>query len=411
MRLTAVLVAGALVAASCDRTGPPSPDESSAPEQTPSVSSRADQIPELPPGQDFYAIPPEIPNGEPGSLVRIQTVEAPEGANGWRVLYHSQAVDGRDIVVSGLVFAPDVPAGAVQRPVVAWAHGAVGLGDVCAPSRSPQDLLAQPLLSELLARGYVIAATDYEGLGTPGGHPWLVGLSEGRSVLDSVRATGQIPEAHASEQFLAVGASQGGGAVLFAGELASSYAAELELLGVAATAPAAELDLLALAVGESQEAIAGYLVMGAFGFKAAYPDLPLQAVLAEDVIAQRDEVESMCQRQIIETFAGYSHERLLVRSPADVKSWATAITENTPGRQTTAAPVLLLHGDQDEVVPPVISQLLLQRLCSLGVQAERREYRGADHAGVLVASLEDLLNWIQARATGGTAGGAGQGCS
>lgn len=409
MRLTAVLMAGALVAASCDGTGPSSGE--SHREQGPSVLPTVAQPPELPPGQDFYVFPPEIPYGEPGRLVRIQTVDAPEGTNGWRVLYHSQAVDGRDTVVSGLVFAPDEPAGANTNPVVAWAHGTVGLGDACAPSRSPQDLLDRPLLSELLARGYVVVATDYEGLGTPGAHPWLVGISEGRSVLDGVRAAGQVAEAHAGDQFMAVGASQGGGAALFAGELASEYAAELQLLGVAAVAPAAELDLLALAVGESQKTIAGYLVMGAFGFKAAYPDLPLQAILAEDVIAQREQIESMCQRQIMETFAGYSHERLLVRSPADVQSWAAAIAENTPGRQATPAPVLLVHGDQDQVVPPMISQLLLQRLCSIGVQAERREYPGVGHGGVLAASAEDLLGWIQILSAGGTPGPAEQGCS
>lgn len=379
-------------------------------ERTPSAVATTAQPPELPPGEDLYDFPPDLPEGEPGRLIRTQTVDAPEGANGWRVLYRSQALDGRDTVVSGLVFAPDEPAGATPRPVVAWAHGSVGLGDACAPSRSPQELLDQPLLSELLSRGYVIAATDYEGLGTPGPHPWLVGLSEGRSVLDSVRAAGQIPEAHASKRFLAVGASQGGGAALFAGELAPGYAAGLELLGVVAAAPAAELDLLALLPERGREGIAGYLVMGAFGFKAAYPDLPLQAILAEDVIAQREQVELMCQRQIAESFAGYSTERLLVRSPAEIGPWATAIAENTPGRRRTPAPVLLVHGDQDQVVPPVISQLLLQRLCSLEVHAERREYPGVGHGGVLAASSGDVLSWIQARSTGETASPEGQGC-
>lgn len=408
---TAIWVAGALLTASCGRAGPPSPGGSESVEPAPSAAPTAAQLPELPPQEDLYDFPPELPDGEPGRLVRRQAVDAPEGANGWRVLYHSQTLDGRDTVVSGLVFAPDEAIGAGSRPVVAWAHGTVGLGDACAPSRSPQDLLTQPLLSELLARGYVVAATDYEGLGTPGPHPWLVGLSEGRSVLDSVRAAGQIPEAHASERFLAAGVSQGGGAALFAGELAPSYAADLELLGVIAAAPAAELDLLALLPQGGREGIAGYLVMGAFGFKAAYPDLPLQAILAEEVIAQREQVEMMCQRQIAESFAGYSTERLLVNSPAEVKPWAAVIAENTPGRHRTPAPVLLVHGAQDELVPPVISQLLLQRLCSVGVQAERREYAGVGHGGVVAASLEELLDWIHVRSTGGTASPEGQGCS
>ena len=39
--------------------------------------------------------------------------------------------------------------------------------------------------------GWVVAATDYEGLGGPGSHPMLVGVSEGRSMLDAGRARGR----------------------------------------------------------------------------------------------------------------------------------------------------------------------------------------------------------------------------
>ena len=36
-----------------------------------------------------------------------------------------------------------------------------------------------PYVHTFLDAGYVLAATDYEGLGTPGVHPLLVGESEG----------------------------------------------------------------------------------------------------------------------------------------------------------------------------------------------------------------------------------------
>ena len=170
---------------------------------SPSSSPGAIHPPQFPaPVDDFYGVPDGVPAAEPGRLVRTELLDAPGGVQGWRVLYHSTSVDGRDIVVSGLVFAPAGPA-AGPRPVVAWGHGSVGLGDSCAPSRSPGDLIGSSILSELLRRGYVVAATDYEGLGTPGSHPWLVGQSEGRGVLDSVRAARQIPEASAGNRFLA----------------------------------------------------------------------------------------------------------------------------------------------------------------------------------------------------------------
>ena len=93
----------------------------------------------------------------------------------------------------------------------------------------------------MMARGYVVVATDYPGLGTPGIHPYLIGVSEGRAVLDSVRAARELPDAGASDRFAVWGHSQGGHASLYTGELAASYAPELKLVGVAAAAPATNL--------------------------------------------------------------------------------------------------------------------------------------------------------------------------
>lgn len=368
------------------------------------------QLDEVAGTEQIYDPPGGIPPGEPGRLIAAQPLDAGPGLAGWRVLYHSRALDGRDIAVSGLVLAPANPTGIEGRPVVAWAHGSVGLGDDCAPSRNPRRLLGQALVTDLLSRGYVVTATDYEGLGTPGPHPWLVGRSEGRSVLDSVRAAAQIPGTGAGSRFVAVGASQGGGAALFAGELSGSYAEELELLGVAAAAPAAELDLLALLPEEGPEGVAGFVVMGAFGFKAAYPHLDLGAVIAGDVVAQQQKVESLCQRDIDRRFAGYSVERLLVAPPGSVPQWAEVIVDNTPGGNPTPAPVLLVHGGDDPVVPPVISQLLHRRLCLLGVAVQRRVYDGVSHVGVMEAAGGDLLAWVDALSAGEDPPAVGQAC-
>jgi pimeloyl-ACP methyl ester carboxylesterase len=247
--------------------------------------------------------------------------------------------------------------------------------------------------------GFVIAATDYEGLGTPGPHPWLVGLSEGRGVLDSVRAARRIPETGADHRFVAFGASQGGGAALFAGELAPDYAKELDLLGVVAAAPAAELDLLALPLG-NLIGVAAFVVMGAFGFQAAYPYLPLDAILSSSVISQKEELESLCQLEIERRFRGISLDEILKGAPGTVDQWANVIAKNTPGSRKTPAPVLLVHGEEDRLIPPQITELLFQRLCNLEVEAERRLYPGIGHIEVLGASSADVLKWISERKAG-----------
>ena len=99
---------------------------------------------------------------------------------------------------------------------------------------------AMPFLDE----GIIVTATDYEGLGTPGVHPYIVGESEGRGVVDIVRAARHLSFAHAGDRFVVWGHSQGGHAALFANQIAPTWAPELHLLGTEAGAPATELPLL-----------------------------------------------------------------------------------------------------------------------------------------------------------------------
>ena len=126
--------------------------------------------------------------GQPGTLVRQQAMDgAPLGAAAYRVLYQSTGLKDEPIFVSGVVVVPrgDPPPGG--RPIVAWAHPTSGITPRCAPSLAIFVFQQIQGLRELVERGYVVAATDYPGLGTPGPHPYLVGESEARAVIDVVR--------------------------------------------------------------------------------------------------------------------------------------------------------------------------------------------------------------------------------
>lgn len=103
------------------------------------------------------------------------------------MLYRSEGLHGEPIAVSGVVI---VPAGSIPpagRQIVARAHPTTGIVSECAPSLTCVFFWTIQGLRDMLQRGYVVAATDYPGLGTAGPHPYLVGISEGRAVLDSVR--------------------------------------------------------------------------------------------------------------------------------------------------------------------------------------------------------------------------------
>ena len=132
---------------------------------------------EAPAGNAFYA-PQNLPKGDPGDLIWSRPIAAPKGARAWKILYHSRSLEGRDIAVSGVVVVPTTHAPKGGRTIVSWAHGTRGIADTCAPSRRSAVASEIPGIDELIGAGYVVAATDYEGLGTPGVHPYLVGDSE-----------------------------------------------------------------------------------------------------------------------------------------------------------------------------------------------------------------------------------------
>ncbi len=187
----------------------------------------------------------EQTQGGPGTLLDQQASSgAPDGAVAYRVLYRSLGLDDRPIVVSGLVIIPRGPAPPGGRPIVAWAHPTTGVVPRCAPSEAFFRFQQIQGLRDMVEHGFIVAATDYPGLGTAGPHPYLVGVSEARAVLDAVRAARALPGAEAGTRFAVWGHSQGGQAALFTGMIAAQYAPDLQLVGVAAAAPATELGAL-----------------------------------------------------------------------------------------------------------------------------------------------------------------------
>src|SRR3990170_7730694 len=186
--------------------------------------------------------PGEIP-GKPGTIIRVWPLVGggPGNSDAFRFLYRSTGPKGEPIPVSGAIFIPSGPAPAGGRHIVAWAHPTSGVAPACAPSLYPAIAGLIWNLSDMLSEGHIVVATDYPGLGTDGIHPYLIGESAGRAVLDSVRAAKHLTKSGTSNRFAVWGHSEGGHAALFTGELAARYAPELELVGVAAAAPATYL--------------------------------------------------------------------------------------------------------------------------------------------------------------------------
>lgn len=196
----------------------------------------------------FYTAPDPIPS-ELGTVIRSEPMDIDvPGGSAQRILYVSERPDGTPAVSGAMVFIPDSPAPSEGRPVVAWQHGTLGMGDACVPSRSTNPTADMfTFLGPMMEQGWVITATDYVGLGTTGPNQYLIAQSEVRDVVNAVRAARNIPEAAAGSRYATFGHSQGGHASIWAGHLGAQYAPELELVGVAAAAPALNLSEIASA--------------------------------------------------------------------------------------------------------------------------------------------------------------------
>lgn len=352
-----------------------------------------------PTGDAFYVPPVPLPLGEPGDLIRSVPIAAPSGARAWRVLSHTRALTGEERALSSVVVAPDGPAPKRGRVIVSWAHGTTGLGDQCAPSKDANVALNVPWISDLLAAGYVVVATDYQGLGTPGLHPYLVGESEGRAVLDAARAARHLPTG-AGKRVLIAGHSQGGHAALFAGEIAREYAPELRVLGVASGAPVSDPGRFLDLTGASRST-AGFVLMGVSGYLVAYPELArMPSILTPEAALRADLAQSACAGEVIGGFANDTVTGLFAQDLRANPEWARRLDENAAGHRAAGAPVLVWQGSADPLTPASINGDYVTKACAQGSTVAYDLYDGADHGTVLAAAHDDVLQFFAARAAG-----------
>lgn len=182
--------------------------------------------PAIPP---FYQeVSTMTPNGKLGEVIKKEQIQTSiTNAHAWRIAYISSDVGERKTISTALAVAPVGHAPAEGRPIVAWSHGTTGTAQSCGPSQvqNPAVSLNQyflvggnswtdyglPNLESLIKEGYVVVGTDYQGLGGGGKHQYFVSATQGRDVINSVRAVGSLKEVHPGKKAVVYGWSQGGG--------------------------------------------------------------------------------------------------------------------------------------------------------------------------------------------------------
>jgi alpha-beta hydrolase superfamily lysophospholipase len=352
----------------------------------------------------FYTPPSPLPSSTPGTLIRSEPmagVKVP-GGTAHRILYVTEQGQGDVRVSGGMVFTPSTPAPPGGRPVLAWAHGTLGQGDACVPSRSANPLGDLDWVGQAMSYGWVVAATDYAGLGTPGPAAYLIGTDEAKDVLNSVRAAAQLDGTQTSKQLMVFGHSQGGHSSLWTASEAASYAPEYQLVAAGAAAPAAELDPL---VKLQWDQVLGWAIAPdvVVDWPAIYPDLDTDAVLTKvgkknvariaELCIKDAAIEGLIRNKLFK-------QQMFVKDPTTVAAWSEAL--DAQSAPTPKVPTLVLQSESDNVILPQTTARFLVDSCAAGAPVSQMWIDGVTHMQTAIVGGPSVLMWLRQRLEGVT---------
>ena len=338
----------------------------------------------------------------PTLIAATPMADPPRFAEAWRIRYRSTGIDGQPLTVTGLVIVPRAPAPPGGRDIVAWAHGTTGIADVCAPSTTDSAFLI-PGLERLVDAGYVVVATDYAGLGGPGPHPYLVGDSAARSVLDAVRAARDMRGVRTSGRFIVAGESQGGHAALWTASRAPRYAPDLKLLGVVALEP--PTDLRANLTGGTNAGVRAFLTAFTAASWSEVYHLPLATVVRPQGANLIHRIAQNCV-----TLDGFKLRTKigLVRLMGQLRGvdlsasprWAALMQQNSVAPVRLGVPLLVAQGGKDQIVAPAVTRQFVTKLCRAGQPLRFIEDADASHMDLGTRNAAVMTDWIDDRFAG-----------
>lgn len=343
---------------------------------------------------------------KPGTVFRMSPIEdgVPAGYKAYRIVYRSTGFKDEPIAVTGAVLFPAASATEASRPIVAWAHGTTGVVTPCAPTLKPGVVQTIQGVDLFASKGYVVVATDYPGLGSPGNHPYLIGETAAHAMLDSVRAARSIEAARAGDRFIVWGHSQGGHAALFTGMRAHAYAPELKLAGVAAAAPVSRpFDVLTLDTEPFSGRLLSALLYTAW---SRLFDFPLSKYLTEEKVATFAALGSNCLQSADDLAKIDAEEEALgmdyfKSDPLKDPYIVGIMAENTAGALPKGMPVFLAQGTNDDTVHAEITQGYAKEVCAGGSKLKLHVMDGVGHIMAAHDSAALAAEWMETLFKGG----------
>ncbi|MFT7836137.1 lipase family protein [Saccharothrix sp. BKS2] len=314
-------------------------------------------------------------------------------AEAFHLVYQGLGYDGSGRAVSGSLFLPDRPAPPGGLPVVSYAHGTTGLADHCAPSTTGLTRLEREHVARWLAAGYAVAATDYEGLATPGPHPYFNGEAVADDVVDIVRAA-RLLHPDVGRTWLVTGFSQGGHAALFTGLIAATHAPELDFRGTLALAPPVHLPLLVdLVTADGAGRLSVLLPFLLAGLRTSHPGFDARALLTDAGGRLLDVAETATLVDMFRAVGRLTNDETGVTDLPTRPGVAPVLRACRVPVTRMDRPVLVSAGGADEIVPLAVVERFVADLAGTGTPVRFDRHEGATHADVLAAGHDRLIGW------------------
>ncbi|GAA4807017.1 prolyl oligopeptidase family serine peptidase [Tomitella cavernea] len=372
------------------------PTVSAAPAPAP-AAAQAGALAQLAPGT-LLSSPVEIDPSAAGGALWI-----PGAARAWKLEYRTSTSGDGPAASTGTVYVPEGQAPEGGWPVVSWAHGTTGLGDSCAPSDTGWSQRDLDYLAHWMGQGYAVVATDYAGLGTPGGMPYLDGKVEAHNVVDMVKAGRNVAGADLSREWVVIGQSQGGGAAITTARYADEYGGpDLDYRGAVGTGVPAYIENIVAIAGPGMPPIAlpkGMTAYGLYilaGLDTAHPELGIPSVLTEQGRALLGQAKVQCLGDFEETAVGTVLGSLFTAPLSSLPDFHRVLFDYMKMPEDGfGQPFFIGQGlkDTDIIMPSTL--IYAETLRRNGQPLTFRTYP-TDHSGTMAASLPDSTPFVRA---------------
>jgi acetyl esterase/lipase len=349
----------------------------------------------------------------PGTLIQTVPLNPALSVTGakeaYRILYSTTDQHNSPAVSTGAVFVPHGTAPPGGWPVIAWAHGTVGLGDDCTPSAHPRSDRDNEYLSHWLDQGYVVVGSDYTGLGTPGLMSYLNSVATAHAIIDSVVAAHHM-DLPLSLKWALVGQSQGGAAAVASARWATEFSggAGLDYRGVVATGTPANIDDVVSTAGPGMALPAGlgpiasaYTAYILAGFREARPDIDVNSVLTPAGLAAATKAETLCTAPLSSALTGQPPQQFFNGPLASLPGIRQALADYM-GTPVTGydRPIFLGVGLKDRDVPPSSTLKFADQLKANGQDVTLKIYPDDDHSSAVLTSMADSTPFLRAQFEG-----------